>query len=359
MTLQQYVDICYHLVNLLIHLGAGFALWALLTALLKSPVCAVAQHRWMRWIPLIATAIFLLHPLQTQAVTYIVQRYASLAAMFYLLSMAAWAWGRVSATRSLYVLAFISMLLALLCKQNAATQPLALVLLEVLFFRPVRARQWAMIVTAVALLASLTCWLLTLPALDLVGVTRETTAISRIDYLATQMGVLWRYIGLFFFIGEQRFEYNIAIEHSFLQLDVLLYAAGHLVLIAAGILLWRRATLLSLGILFYYLAHAVESSFLPIIDVAFEHRSYLPNAGLASVCAVGLAWLSGRVAYLRAGAVITLILLGLLASATYARNQLWADRIGFLSAETRLSPRSVRRGFAGALAGTDDRAAGG
>ena len=119
-------------------------------------------------------------------------------------------------------------------------------------------------------------------------------------------------------------------------------ALGHLALIGAGFLAWRRAPLVASGILFYYLAHAIESSFLPIIDVAFEHRTYLPNAGLALIVATGLAWLASRPIRWRAGAIGTVAVLLLLAGTTWSRNSLWADQIEFLRAETQLSPTSQR-----------------
>lgn len=331
----------YHLVNFLIHFGSGAALWLLLHALLRAPALAPAPP-WLRWVPWIAAAIFLLHPLQTQAVTYIVQRYTSLMAMCYLASLAAWAWARLGNRRWAYALSIMFALLALLSKQPAATLPLAVLLLELVFFRRLATRTWILMIAAGALAAVVTGWLLTLPALDIVGLTRETDQISRIDYLATQMEVLWRYLGLFFLIGSQRLEYDLTIVQGFSSITPIALAIGHMALIALALSLWRRWPLVSFGTIFYYLVHSIESGFLPIIDVAFEHRTYLPNAGLAIAVAVGLAWLIASLQAYRVGTAITLGLMLLLAGNTYARNALWADQIEFLRHETRLSPGSQR-----------------
>lgn len=332
----------YHLVNLLIHLGAGAAVWWLVRGLLHSPVLSDRQEPWMRWIPWLAVAIFLLHPLQTQAVTYVVQRYTSLMAMFYLLSMAAFVAARLRASTPLYLLSLAALALAMFSKQTAATLPLALILIDLLFFRRLNARAWSAVIGTMVLTGLILAWLLTLPAFDIRGITRETLSISRLDYLATQMEVLWRYIGLFFLVGQQRLEYDLAVASGFSELKTILFTLGHLALIATGLALWRRLPLVAFGILFFYLAHVVESSYFPIIDVAFEHRNYLPLTGLALCSAVGLAWLCHRLTGFRLGVVITAGLLTTLAVHTHARNSLWADPIAFLEHETQVSPNSER-----------------
>ena len=332
----------YHLVNFLVHLGAGAALWWLVHGLLRSPALADNQQPWMRWLPWLAVAIFLLHPLQTQAVTYIVQRYTSMMALFYLLSMAAFVAARLRGSPTMYVLSLAAFGLAMFSKQSAATLPLALILIELLFFRRPGPRVWAGFIGAGLALALVAAWLLTLPAFDIQGVTRETLAISRIDYLATQMEVLWRYIGLFFLIGQQRLEFDLVVASGFSEISTVLFALGHLALIALGMSLWRRLPLISFGILFFYLAHLIESSYLPIIDVAFEHRNYLPVAGLALATAFGLAWLVEHLRRFHAGLVICAVILTLLAVQAHARNALWADPIAFLEHDTEVSPNSQR-----------------
>lgn len=332
----------YHLVNFLTHLLAGLALFWLVRGLVASPAMDGTRGPWVRWAPWIAVAIFLLHPLQTQAVTYVVQRYTSLMAMFYLLSMAAFTWARLRHSAPLLVLSVAAFGLAALTKQTAATLPLAVLLIEMLFFRRLSGRAWGLVLGSAVVAAIALAGLLTLPALDVTGLTRETDQISRVDYLATQMEVLWRYIGLFFLIGEQRLEYDISIASAFSAPATVAMALAHGAVIAVAAALWRRLPLAAFGILFHYLAHLVESSALPIIDVAFEHRTYLPNAGLALASGYGLARLAARIPRYGAGALATVAILVFLATSTYARNALWAERIDFLEHETRVTPTSQR-----------------
>ncbi|NDY96313.1 tetratricopeptide repeat protein [Wenzhouxiangella limi] len=334
----------YHLVNLLIHLLAGLGLWLLLSALLRSRALDIKTRPWLRWVPLIATAIFLLHPLQTQAVTYIIQRHASLAAMFYLLSLSAFAWGRLRGDWRLFILTSLAGVLAFFSKQSAATLPLALLLVELLFFRRLGPKSVVVVAAAAALTAVLVAWVLHWPRFDILGTTREVGGMARLDYLVTQFGVLWHYIGQFFLIGEQRLEYDFALVAMDWRMGIVLPALGHLALLILGFLTWRRAPLVAFGILFYYLAHAVESSVIPIRDLAFEHRTYLPNAGLAVALVAGLAtMLAGQSRTWQRSAVAGLVLLmGFTLYQTWARNSLWVQPEAFLQANTRLAPDSPR-----------------
>ncbi|MEX2500281.1 MAG: tetratricopeptide repeat protein [Wenzhouxiangellaceae bacterium] len=332
----------FHLVNFLIHAIAGIGLFWLIRGLLQTPALAAGDPAMLRWVAWIAVAIFLLHPLQTQAITYIVQRYTSLMAMFYLASMAAFVWARLRGSIPLYGLALACLALAALSKQTAATLPLALLLIELVFFRRLSPRAWGATLAAAAGLAIAGAWLLTLPAFDIAGLTRETDQISRLDYLATQMEVLWRYIGLFLLIGEQRLEYDIATAQGFSAAATVFMGLGHAAVMAVAAAFWRKLPLVTFGVFFYYLAHLIESGFLPIIDVAFEHRTYLPNAGLALIAGLAMSVMARGVSRYRAGVAAVILILVLLATLTHARNSLWADRIAFLENETRVTPRSQR-----------------
>jgi hypothetical protein len=330
----------YHVANLAIHLLAGLALFALSSALVRSPVVDAESRPWVRWVPLVATALFLLHPLQTQAVTYVVQRYASLAAMFYLGALAAYAWARLRRWHWLLIVALLFAALALFTKQNAATVIGAAVLVELLFFRRLGRGGVVLVAAATIGLAAGGLWLLGLEQVDVL--TRETRDISRTEYFATQTGVLWRYVALFLLPLQQRLEYDIALVTAPLPAWVFVAAGAHLAAILAGFLAWRRAPLVAFGILFFYLAHLVESSVLPITDLAFEHRTYLPNAGLATLVAAVFAWLVFRAE--KRTTVLSILVLALAVGAwlTFERNRLWGDVIGFLQQETALSPNKER-----------------
>jgi protein O-mannosyl-transferase len=334
----------FHLTNTLIHLFSGWALYGFLMALINSPVLH-KQKTSLTWLPLIASLIFVLHPLQTQAVTYIVQRLASLTGMFYISSMALYAWARIlthkaSAQRWLFLFSLSCAILAIFTKQNALTLPAAILLIELLFFQQLASRHvWRLFITSMIAAAIL----ITLVNIDPVNQwTRESPVISRPDYFATQVLVLWRYVGLFLVPANQRLEYDVALQTEWFDPVVILALILHISLILVAFRFWRKLPLLCFGILFFYLAHLVESGFIPISDFMFEHRTYLPNVGLSILAAAGLISLLQAPALQPAVLIGTPIIIVIASALTFERNQLWAKPIEFLKAETQLSPNKER-----------------
>ena len=86
----------YHLVNFIIHIGSGIFLYWLLILTFNLPSLREKYGPISYRVGLFASLIFISHPIQTQSVTYIVQRMASMAGMFYLLSMVLYVKGRLS-----------------------------------------------------------------------------------------------------------------------------------------------------------------------------------------------------------------------------------------------------------------------
>jgi hypothetical protein len=333
----------YHFTNILIHFLAGFAVWTLLTGLLRSPTAGrVDPDNKLRWLAFVVALIFVLHPLQTQAVTYVVQRYASLAALLYIGSLSCYTWGRLKSSAVLYAGAVILAALAFFTKQNTMTLPLAAVLVELIFFRALTHRQIALVLASAVLGAVVV--LLAINNIDALDrVTRETTDITRSDYFATQAEVLWHYVRLFFAPFGLRMEYDIPLQSGFGNPLVLLALAGHALVIGFAFLLWGRMPFVAFGILFFYLAHAVESSVFPIRDLAFEHRMYLPLFGLATASSAGAMRLASRWAVpvpARAAALSAVVLL--LGTLTVIRNEEWRHPLELLKADTQLSPKSER-----------------
>lgn len=349
--LHGYTLAGYHLVNILIHFGAGLAVFGLTHNLLRSP--ALIDHRQsnlLPWLPLFAALLFVLHPLQTQAVTYITQRLASMAALFYLLTLLFYLQARLTALpreRVLFtILAGGMALLALFTKQNAVTLPLAVLLIEWIFLRPPHRVLALLVGLGGAMMLAAGLFLQLGRGLDVLALvdagTQETDSIGRTQYLALQMEVLWDYLRKFVLPLGLHLDYDLPVPESFWSGRTVLFALGHLLLIGAAVLLHRRSPLPAFGILFYYCAHLVESSLIPIRDFGFEHRTYLPNFGLCLLAGwLLLGFLPRRVPVpaLASGCALLLVVLGGL---TWARNAVWRDPIAFFQHEIAINPENFR-----------------
>lgn len=340
----------YHIVNLMIHCASALVVYFLVRRILDTGVSGEEGRSGAQiWLPLITALLFALHPLQTQAVTYTVQRLASMAALFYLLSLLSYLGGRLSSDKTsrltLFALTFVFAIAAIATKQNAVTLPAAILLFEILLFG-----LWGMrlvrVIAAIVVPSLLVLVFLYFSSgseffASLSAATQETQLVTRAQYLAIQMGVIWIYIGKFLFPYPLHLEYDIQ-PTSFAAAEVWVLAAGHVLLIGLAIWQRRKYPLLALGILFYYLTLSVESSIIPIRDFAFEHRTYLPNFGLCLIAATLMLRFLPRLLTSRQAVTVVAVLLMTLLLTTWMRNNVWRDPEAFARHEIAVSPGVLR-----------------
>ena len=134
----------YHIVNNTIHLVTTFFLFLTVLNLFMSPNLKTKYQGSEYAIAFLSAILWAVNPVQTQAVTYIVQRMASLAAMFYIIGIYFYLKTRLSSPgykRFLFIAGcLLSFILALGSKQNTATFPIALAIIEILFFQNLKDR---------------------------------------------------------------------------------------------------------------------------------------------------------------------------------------------------------------------------
>ncbi len=367
----------YHATNLAIHLSAAVVLYFLSAALLDSLDSVYRsgepEAESERFIPLATALVFVSHPLQTQAVTYLVQRQTSLATLFYLLALLAYVKGRLSLEQhglkggvlrwgvTLSAMA----LLAFHTKQITYSMPLMILMLELALFRGRLFKRGLIAAAAAGLLLLLTVLLPPLlngsPAetlFDLRGATSEDLYFSRSSYFLTQARVVVTYLRLLLLPLRQNLDYDYPIYSSLQNAEVIAALILHALMLAAAFVLYRRSQLqlisadrrqgcylrlIALGIAWFYIALSVESSFIPISDVIMEHRVYLPSAGFSLALFAFAALVSRKlqcgVRY-RWFALTALCLIFL--TLTIARNRVWNDDVRFWQDVAAKSPRKGR-----------------
>ncbi len=340
----------YHIVNLIIHILSGVVVYFLSLQILSSDQIKnehpIKKNKEIA--ALLISLLFLAHPIQTQAVTYTIQRITSLAALFYMLSVFFYLKGRMlqsSKTGSLkealpfYAGTFISFILAILSKQIAVTLPLALLMAEFFFIRDKEGKLYKKYIITYSALSFFAIAL----ALIVKGLPRESQEIPRDIYLFTEFKVMVKYVQLLILPINQNLDHDIAPAFSLWGLKQLFSLAFILGLISLGVYMFRRDRLISFGIFWFFLALSVESTFIPIKDFIFEHRLYLPSFGFFLIL-VSIAYKipAKKLRKTPIAGILLALLVIVYTGASFARNKVWRSDLALWSDATEKSPLKAR-----------------
>jgi len=332
----------YHATNLLIHVIAALTLFDIIRITLLSPRL---RGRWSdRAVPLamVIAMIWAVHPLQTQAVTYVYQRIESMTGMWCLVSLACYARAAAQATAKGWPTAWlvgsvVAAAAAMASKENAVVLPLLVLAYDWFFVAPEPAAAWPESLRGrlwyYALLAS--TWLLI--GLQLAAQARKYQEFNErnhppLEYALTQSGVILHYIRLAVWPVGQQLDYsNWPLATSVWQvLPALVTIVAMLVITAIGTL--QRRAWAWLGVVFF-LALAPTSSIMPIEAVANEHRMYIALAAVVAAVVMGSVDLADWIAAhrpdrlpgdARIPAAVAGVVIMLLVFTTQFRNQLYS-----------------------------------
>lgn len=293
----------FKLINVLIHLSNGIGILMLsrlvLAACRRRGLDALTE-RQATWLALGISAVWLLHPLQLTSVLYVVQRMTSLTALFMIAAMIGYLWGRLrlDAGRPGVVLILASFAicypLAVFSKENGALLPLYLLLLEVVLFRfqgPARCFVTGFFLATLLLPVILAVgWLALHPGWLAAGYAgRDFTLVER---LLTEARVLWFYLRLVVLPDERvmgLYHDDFAVSHGLFEPPATLLAlAGLAALLGLALSGLRRAPMASLGVLWFFAGHLLESTLIGL-ELVHEHRNYLPIYGIVLAAGYYLA----------------------------------------------------------------------
>lgn len=336
----------YHVLSLLLHLCNGFLVFWIARRILK--IASIATSK-LDFLAGFAAALFVLHPLQTESVSYIASRSENLSGFFFLGAFAVYlyrsrprlSWPASAAVIMLFGAAFAT-------KEHTIALP-ALLLLTDYFWDPARGSGLSLSLQGirrnrrvyVLLLAA--CGLAALKVFPLLRAAPSAgfslPNLRWHEYFFTQCRVVLDYLRLFFVPTGQNFDYDVAISRSLFEHGSL-FGLLTLVVLGGGAIFFRlRFPLACYGLLVFCVLLAPTSSFLPIKDPEAEHRMYLPILGLLFVAVdlLNRLRISHRALVFAAAGVLLAA-----ASLTYDRNQVWGDEIALWRDTAAKSPRKVR-----------------
>jgi tetratricopeptide (TPR) repeat protein len=339
----------FHLTNILIHFGVALALFwlTLLYVRLAQPIPDRAtSYPRTATFALLAIGIFLVHPLNTQAVTYIVQRMSSLAALFTLLAFASYLMARYRLTarhRWWYFSALICWLLAIGSKEIGVLLLPVIGAYELCFFRNewrskveqviggTWNRKWTNWYWGTCAAVGLLVVAIVMESRAGIGLTEDWPwrDFNGVERLMTQARVMVFHLSQVVWPvpGRLSLEHDFAVSRSLLQPVTTLPAViACIVMLLASVYLAVQRPRYGFPLLAYALFHAIEAG--PVsLELIFEHRMYLPSTMLALGGATLLvdSWPRWQPI---AVAAIVVIMLGF-AFWTHERNRLWSDPVEF------------------------------
>jgi len=248
-------------------------------------------------------------------------------------------------------------------KEISFTLPVMIVLYEVFFFRGKWGKRILVLIPFVLTMLIIPLSMLGVdrPLGEIIGdvsdVTRVQSPLSRWEYLATQGRVIMTYLRLVVLPVNQNLDYDYPVYRSLFDPAVLGSFGVLLLLAGAGIYLYMRSRrgeplqrLVAYGIFWFFITLSVESSVIPITDVIFEHRMYLPLVGVFLAIGAEGVFIAGKLKEKKRevkkgiAAGFTVIVL-LLAVVTFVRNRTWGDEITLWQDVVRKSPQKARPYF--------------
>lgn len=331
----------YHLVNIFVHFLASVFLFLFIYHTLHLPSVRKRYEDNAYPIALLATLLWAINPVQTQAITYLVQRMASLAGMFYIMSMYFYLKARtyVKGGRKLllFTLSFVLFLMALGSKENAVMLPLALLLYEIFLLQKI---------TRENLRKNLRIFFIVTGAILILGLSfiysrggnifsfleeYEMRPFTLGQRLLTEPRILIFYISLLLYPMPHRLNISHSIQISTSLLEPITTLLSILLIVGAivyAICIARKRPLLTFCILFFFLNHLIESTVFSL-ELIFEHRNYIPSMLFFLPVAIGFCHLLKRYTMKRTMKSIILVFIILLliglGHSTFVRNFIWKN----------------------------------
>ena len=343
----------YHIFNLIIHLSSAILVWWFILLTFSTPrMIGKRITKDAKLVAFFVTFVFTAHPIQTQGVTYIIQRAVSLTTLFYILSLCLYVKSRLlqeqgkslATSRIFYCGSLISVVMAMFSKEMAITLPFMILLYEATFLRRKEGINWRYLIPFLATLSIIPLIMFLTKSVDFMAMRRaieEPANMSSWQYLLTQFRVMVTYLRLLFVPINQNFDYYYPVAKSLFELSTLASFILLFSVLTIAVKVFSEYRIISFGIFWVFLTLLPESSVIPIKDVIFEHRLYLPMVGF-SLFAVSFIYYFFEHKSRRLMIAILLVIISCYSVLTYIRNFIWQDELTLWSDVMRKSPNKAR-----------------
>ena len=333
----------YHFFNIVLHLSNGLWIYLAIRKLLDFE----RVKTWAREVASVfAAGLFLLHPLQTESVSYVASRSETLSVFFVLAAFVVFVYSRGARITWPRAAAVIVLFGAAVLSKEHTVVLLPLLLLTDYYWNPGFsfrgiAKNWRLY-APLAVAGCFGAWFVwrVLRAATTAGFSVK--GLPWYDYLFPECRVIWIYVRLFIAPFGLNLDRDVPISRSVIDYGAIIGLIGLVALAAAAWIYRRKFPLASYGYFVFLLLLAPTSSIVPLADPYAERRMYLPFIGLLLIVAEFLSrWKAAR-------NTILLTLAGVLAveaAVTYQRNQLWGNAIAIWKDTSDKSPRKVRPNF--------------
>ena len=354
----------YRFINLLIHCLNAFLVYLLV----KSTLYLYSARKPMffcrlEWPAFFGAMLFLCHPIQTEPVNFITQRFVLMGSFFYLLTLFLYIQYRCRSQKRYMITSWGAAIAAIFCKEFVVTLPLMLALYDFYFLEALAEPWWkrcrrilpffviALIVPVLLLrtppeairVANIADYNFIQevgsPRLGShIDVTRAHGGIGRKQYFLTELNVVCTYVRLLFLPVNQNFDYDYPISN---QADNKTVLCGMFLLCLLGLaaVTYQSNRMVSFSILWFFIALSVESSFIPIGHVIAEYRLYLASVGF--VFLVMTLIYTRQMDQKKLNIIAAVILIGF-SVLTYQRNKVWEDEVTLWNDTVKKSPHKAR-----------------
>lgn len=328
----------FHVFNVFFHVVNSILLFFIIRKLLED--AGPGSHDALAAF---AAAIFLLHPIQTEAVAYIAGRSECLSVLFFFAAFAIFLYRRRRAASWKTAIAVLALFGGAVATKEHTLVLTGLLLLTDYYWNPgfsftgIR-RNWRIYIPiALGSAAGLVLLIRMLAHASSAGFgVREFTWYQ---YFLTECRAFFVYLRLLAFPAGQNVDWDYPVSRNILDHRAILALAAIVILAGAAIYFRRRYPLASYGFLVYLLLMAPTSSFVPIKDPLAERRLYLPMIGMLLV----MTGVMRRIQLdRRKPAIVAGFIVVALAVLTHQRNQLWASDIALWEDTVHKSPAKAR-----------------